>query len=435
VSGRLLPSHGAGEALHEVGAAIHEVEETLLHAADSILETAEPLFALPEPPSSRWHRAGVTPRGERIFNVVSGVVVALFAAGWSWSIAAARADAAEVGGGPITPATARIADALTSTDAPTAAYLTDLALSAVTGAVAPMRGESGRLRARIQTAGEPIAAGGAVDSLPAGATVSYTSSGDVPTAADSAAASAAGAPLAAPQTPGVWQLAVRLGEAIRPVADFSVITMTPFSAKRRGRIGLYYIGSWPTEGRRASAARASYAPPRGFIEVTPENQDTPLSDHFRLRDFLTHDQQGVWPKYLVVDTKLVDKLELVLADLEQRGIDVSGVRVMSGFRTPQYNVGGGDPSGRAGLSRHMYGDAADIFIDSNHDGVMDDLNHDRRIDIRDARVVQDAVDRVERDHPALVGGCGVYSATGGHGPFTHIDTRGYRARWLGTGDG
>jgi uncharacterized protein YcbK (DUF882 family) len=230
---------------------------------------------------------------------------------------------------------------------------------------------------------------------------------------------------------------VRLGEAIRPVADFSVITMTPFSAKRGGRIGLYFIGSWPTERSRgrASGMRADYSPPRGFIEVTPQNQDTPLSDHFRLRDFLTHDQQGVWPKYLVVDTKLVDKLELVLADLEQRGIDVSGVHVMSGFRTPQYNVSGGDPSGRAGLSRHMYGDASDIFIDSNHDGVMDDLNHDRRVDIRDARVIQDAVERVEREHPALVGGCGVYSASGGHGPFVHIDTRGYRARWLGSGDG
>ena len=412
--------------LHEAEEALVEATHSVIHGAEVVLHGAEHLLCLPEPPASRWHRAGITPRGERVFNVLSGIVVALFAAGWSWSIAVARAEAAEVGAGDaVTPVTAGIASALTDRDSPSAAYLTDLALTAVSEAVTPMRGESGRLRARIQPVGAPLLR----DTLPGGATVAYSAPGEVVAPSDSAAA--------APQSAGVWQVAVKLGQAIRPLTDFNVIAMTPFAAKRSGRIGLYYIGNWPTERRRAAKApaRANYAPPSGFIEVTRDNQDTPLSDHFRLRDFLTHDQQNVWPKYLVVDTKLVDKLELVLADLESRGIDVSGVRVMSGFRTPQYNVGGGDPSGRAGLSRHMYGDAADIFIDSNGNGVMDDLNHDRRVDIRDARVVQEAVDRVEREHPALIGGCGVYSASGGHGPFTHIDTRGYRARWLGSGDG
>ena len=124
-----------------------------------------------------------------------------------------------------------------------------------------------------------------------------------------------------------------------------------------------------------------------------------------------------------------------LSDLESRGIDVSGVRVMSGFRTPQYNKGGGNTGGRAGLSRHMYGDAADVFIDSNGDGVMDDLNRDGRVNIGDSRVVSQAVDRVEKAHPELVGGAGVYPAASGHGPFIHIDTRGYRARWTGSGGG
>jgi uncharacterized protein YcbK (DUF882 family) len=168
--------------------------------------------------------------------------------------------------------------------------------------------------------------------------------------------------------------------------------------------------------------------------VTPANQETLLSEHFRLKDFLTHDQQDVWPKYLVIETKLVDKLELVLSDLQSRGIDPSGVKVMSGFRTPQYNTGGGDPAGRAELSRHMYGDAADIYIDDDGNGVMDDLNHDGRVNIRDAEVIRAAVDRVEAAEPALIGGAGVYVPSGGHGPFIHIDTRGFRARWVGTGD-
>jgi hypothetical protein len=83
----------------------------------------------------------------------------------------------------------------------------------------------------------------------------------------------------------------------------------------------------------------------------------------------------------------------------------------------------------------MYGDAADLFIDSNGDGVMDDLNRDGRSTIADARVVSEAVDRVEAAHPELIGGAGVYPAASGHGPFIHIDTRGYRARWIGSGGG
>jgi uncharacterized protein YcbK (DUF882 family) len=62
-----------------------------------------------------------------------------------------------------------------------------------------------------------------------------------------------------------------------------------------------------------------------------------VSEHLRIRDFLTHDQQNVWPKYVVVDPRNVDKIELVLADLEARGVPARGVHVMSGFRTPRYN--------------------------------------------------------------------------------------------------
>jgi len=125
----------------------------------------------------------------------------------------------------------------------------------------------------------------------------------------------------------------------------------------------------------------------------------------------------------------------VLDDLERLGVNVGGVTVMSGFRTPSYNEGGGNTAGRAGLSRHMYGDAADVYIDNDGNGTMDDLNRDGHLDPRDARFMQESVDRVEREHPELIGGAGVYSACCGHGPFIHIDTRGYRARWTGSGGG
>src|SRR5207247_9115871 len=127
--------------------------------------------------------------------------------------------------------------------------------------------------------------------------------------------------------------------------------------------------------------------------------------------------------------ELVAKLELVIGQLENSGHLVRHMTVMSGFRTPQYNAHGGETGGRAGLSRHMYGDAADVFVDNDGDGRMDDLNGDGRVDYRDARVIVDAEDRVEAAHPDLAGGGGVYKATREHGPFAHIDARGTRPRW------
>ena len=206
---------------------------------------------------------------------------------------------------------------------------------------------------------------------------------------------------------------------------FSYLGKRPFDAKVNGRIGQYLMGFWP--GERGRVTSVAYQNPGGFIEVTRDNQNTQISEHFQLRDFLTHDQVTTWPKYLVLRDELVDKLELVIGQLENQGVVVRRMTVMSGFRTPQYNGPGGD--GRSGVSRHMYGDAADVFVDNDGDGRMDDLNHDGRVDHRDARVILDAAERVERLHPSLAGGVGVYRATSAHGPFAHVDVRGWRARW------
>src|SRR2546426_1028532 len=375
--------------------------------------TGDWLLAFPE----RRPRGFLRPpgRAERIFNSISVAMLVVFAVGWSWSIARARA-AGDTGA--VTPATASIASALTEGAAPSVAYLTGVALAAL---ATPARGESGKLRARIQQPGTPIAPILA-DTLPPGAVAEFSSG----TAAESTSK------LVTPQRPGTWSLALKIGNAIKPLADFSVITLRPATEKRAGRLGLYYIGNWPAA--RKGRPGVSYDPPSGFIEVTQQNQSTQLSDHFKLKDFLPHDQPNVWPKYIVVDMKMIDKDELVLQDLKEHGINPNGVRVLSGFRTPQYNSTGGDPRGRAALSRHMYGDAADIFIDNDGNGAMDDLNHDGKVNIDDARVILAAVNRVEAAHPSLIGGCGVYAGTAAHGPFTHIDARGYPARWIGTGD-
>jgi len=209
--------------------------------------------------------------------------------------------------------------------------------------------------------------------------------------------------------------------------QLSLITLRPFADKVKGRVGDYHVGRFPAEKHKPRSP--AYDNPDGFIEVTRENEDTPVSEHFRLADFLTHDQANVWPKYLVLREPLVDKLELVIAELQRRGVAVQHLAIMSGFRSPQYNQKGVGRGGRAQDSRHQFGDAADIMVDNNRDNRLDDLNHDGRVNAKDVRIMVDAIETVERDYPELVGGLGLYRATRGHGLFVHVDVRGTRARW------
>src|SRR5258708_7798680 len=223
-------------------------------------------------------------RRDRIVTRGAAAALMLLGAGWLWVIGTARkkpAMAAEP------TATARLSTSLTSVDAPTTAYLTDASLRALSG---ELRGTSGKLRAQIR---------------PAGAAIGAASSGGTMVAiSESLKSGSEAAPSA-----GIWKLAVAVGSVIQPIADFNLISTRASSEKRNGRLGLYFIGNWPGEGGTVSAPSKApadrYRPPSGFIEVTQENADTHVSEHFKLRDFLTHDQPNVWPKYLVLEMRTV----------------------------------------------------------------------------------------------------------------------------------
>lgn len=236
----------------------------------------------------------------------------------------------------------------------------------------------------------------------------------------------AAAGFVAPAEQGMWKLRLTAGGVSQQVDEVTVITRVPFSEKRDGYLNGYYIGRYVAEdGSRGPI----YTPPSGFIEVTPLNQDMPVSAHFRLRNFLTKNQFAVWPKYLALDLRLIDKLELVMQELNAMGVRAEGLAVMSGYRTPAYNLEGVGEGGRALLSRHTYGDASDVWVDNDGNGYMDDLNGDGIIDDHDGEVIGRAVDRVEAAWPDLTGGCGIYLNSDTHGPFVHIDARGTRSRW------
>jgi hypothetical protein len=226
--------------------------------------------------------------------------------------------------------------------------------------------------------------------------------------------------------PGASLASASVQSSATPSSE-TVFTMRAFGQKVRQWLNGYRLGYWPEEkGRVRSEA---YKNPDGFVEVTPENEDTRVSEHFRLRDFVSHDQKDVWPKYVVLREPLLDKLELIIEDLNDHGVNAEGLRIRSGFRTPAHNAAvRGEGSARD--SRHQFGDAADVYVDQEGNGKMSDLNGDGKVNFADVKMILDAVERVEARYPELVGGTGLYAYAGPSGPFAHIDVRGTRARWV-----
>ena len=226
----------------------------------------------------------------------------------------------------------------------------------------------------------------------------------------------------APEAPGLHPIRIR--PAGHAPMTLNVLTKVPTEAKENGSLNGYRIGQYPEQPLRGNPI---YLPPPGKIEVTPDMLDIPISPHFTLGQFLCKQQPDHWPKYLVLREALIAKLEVILAEVNARGIRTDTFAILSGHRTPWYN----NAIGNSMFSRHVWGGAADIFIDNTGNGRMDDLNGDGRVDARDAQVLIDIIEDLYRegeleDRP---GGLGLYGPRPHRGPFVHVDARGHEARW------
>ncbi len=220
----------------------------------------------------------------------------------------------------------------------------------------------------------------------------------------------------APLEPGLYPIAVTSGAAL---ATVNVFVKVPYDSLRRGRLNAYRIGRYPKTN-----PFPSFTVPEGFIEVTEDNIDTRISPRYTLHEFVSR-QPGKFPKYLVLQEELVLKLELLTDLVQSKGHPCDKLTVFSGYRTPAFQ----SDRGAGKHSAHTYGGAADIYVDSNGDERMDDLNGDGLSGSRDAKLLASYIDELEAQHPELVGGCGWYRSTGSFGAFVHTDTRGEAMRW------
>ena len=151
-----------------------------------------------------------------------------------------------------------------------------------------------------------------------------------------------------------------------------------------------------------------------------------VSPNFRIKQFLTKQKSG-YPKYLVLDERLIYLLEAIGAHLDARGWDADDIYIMSGYRTPFYNKQLDDTK----FSLHQWGRAADIFLDKDGNGVMDDFNKDKVVTKDDAVALANVLEDLAKtpELSSFIGGIGIYGANAAHGPFVHVDTRPWRARW------
>lgn len=245
---------------------------------------------------------------------------------------------------------------------------------------------------------------------------------------------------------------------IRNRLEARVLFPTPTEGNYRdGWIDGYEIGIYPDpKGKTATPYVRMYPDkyqvPEIFYRVDRETANLYISPRFTLGDFdLNFDYlPNVYPQYMPLDLKLVDKLELLLDRMEAAGYDVSRVEMLAGYRSPvfnsEYKRADEEFSLTEEFSQHLYGRAVDMILDSVGDGKLDDLNQDGKIDIQDARVIMKFVDAIDQEalegKNELLGGAGVYYR---HDipdreiqtPYIHIDTRGFAdnlgrpVRWVG----
>ena len=188
----------------------------------------------------------------------------------------------------------------------------------------------------------------------------------------------------------------------------------------------------------------AYTPPHLFYPVTPETFFVKIFKNYNLGEFDLDPRflSLTYPRYVSIHPRILKKLDLLQKVMNDAGVPVTRFRLIYAFRSPAYNstarFSDGDKTLKKVFSSHMYGLAVDMIVDEDDDLVMDDLNHDGQIDLKDAETLMHYVnilDRTLRDEKSdLVGGAGPYyhhdfyeRGKIAQTPYVHMDARGFTA--------
>jgi hypothetical protein len=186
----------------------------------------------------------------------------------------------------------------------------------------------------------------------------------------------------------------------------------------------FKIGSYPDI---PADKKAYYSKPTGFLKIEESLLDLNLTPHFKMDQFITK-QCTELPQYIVLKESLLLKLEYFLEEVNKAGYKADTFGIVSVYRSPYFNKKLGN---NTDLSRHLFGDAADIYIDNSGNEWMDDLNGDGKSNIYDSNILFDLAVKFDQkeEFSQLQGGLSSYKGNGIRGPFLHIDSRGFHVSW------
>lgn len=204
----------------------------------------------------------------------------------------------------------------------------------------------------------------------------------------------------------------------------NVFVLHPRSEKNGQYLDDFRIGNYP---EIPADKKDDYSKPEGFLKIEESMLDLNLTPHFKMEQFLTN-QTVKLPQFIAIQESLLLKLEFFLEEVNKAGYRADTFGIVSIYRTPYLNKKLGN---NTDFSRHLFGDAADIYIDNSGNQWMDDLNGDGQSNKADADVLAElAIKFDQKDKFShLQGGVCSYKGNGVRGSFIHIDTRGFHITW------
>lgn len=224
----------------------------------------------------------------------------------------------------------------------------------------------------------------------------------------------------APDNPGLTRLTIAEEGTTR--MQLNIFVMTPADSVINGVIEGYRIGEYPPQMEDSPIT----LPPDGYIRVTEDLLGVNVSPNFKLGQFVEQ-QNGQFPKYIVLRERLLLKLEAFLEYLNEVGVEAESFSVVRGYITPAENrsLGGNRDS------RHIYGGAATFIVDNDNDGRMDDIDNSGALSRADGVVLFDLADELfsRPGKEYLKGGLYLYDDTSVNTTLLMMDARGFRRRW------